>query len=213
MTERGRGKGSKGARTGHVGGAALAKRGRRPVSDPGSDEEAAARDYGRQRTVYAQGNSWVIAIPLWARRRLGCVRGGMLYWHDTRSDEVVLAVGARRIGGRPIGQALQHEVDRLRRENRRFRRRLGAGPMAQLAEEVRELMIQAVRVGLPMTATIDETRDMVREVLARIPWRGARPGRRVVIAAAPVLDAEPSPVADALASGEQAAGAVAVSAT
>lgn len=171
----------------------MAKLGRKKVEEPSTPEQGEARDHGRQRTLYRAGNSWVVAVPLWARRLVDRVEGGSVYWHEHRAGEVVLSAEPKRGGGRLGGASAERQIGRLTRENLRLRRRLRARPLAALNEQIGPVMMQAIKVGLPITATIEETRDLVREVLSRIPWRGPRRPRRVEKVPAPVLEASPAP--------------------
>lgn len=155
----------------------MAKLGRKKGKEPSSPEEAEVRDAGRQRQVYKAGNSWVVAVPLWARKRIGVVGGGSVYWHDKRHEEVALTTSAKRIAGRPIGLALQRTVDRFRRENTLLRRQLrqaGAKAWNQYrSEEVgREIHLRIS--GLPALAAInDRLRDLSAGVdeIGRMVWR------------------------------------------
>lgn len=179
----------------------MVKLGRKKVEEPSTREQGEARDHGRQRTLYRAGNSWVVAVPLWARRLVDRVEGGSVYWHEERSGEVVLSAEPKRGGGRPRGEAAQRQIGRLTRENLHLRRRLRARPLAALNEQIGPVMLQAIKVGLPITATIEETRDLVREVLARIPWRGSSPRKAKRSSPSPPPEAEPAPSTDPAAPG------------
>lgn len=181
----------------------MGKRGRKPEVGEVPPEVAEAREHGRQRTLYRAGNSWVVPVPLWARVLVDRRTGGSVYWHEWRGGEVILSGEPKRPAGRPHGAALQGQIVRLTRENTRLRRRLRARPLAAQTEEIWQVMMKALPVALPIMATAEETRDLVREILARIPWRGRTPSppRRRAAVTVPGPDAYPLP--EAPASGEQ----------
>lgn len=173
-------------------GGTMAKRGRRKRVEGGPDEES-ARDVGRQRMVYRAGNSWVVAVPLWARRALDRVEGGLVYWHDVRAHEVVLSNTPRRAAGHPHGAAMQKTIDRLRRETVLLRRQLRARPLATLHEGKAVGWAEASKYYLKIEADLEVIRDEVRELAARMPFRRRRGRLRGVATGADVAVSEPRP--------------------
>ena len=166
------------------------------VQDPETRERRQeveqAKDHGRQRTIYRVGNSYVVPVPLWARQLIDRIDGGSVYWHESRPHEIVLTSEPKRAAGRPPGAAAERTIARLTRENLRLRRRLRARPLGVLGEQISQVMMQAIKVGLPIEATLDETRDLVRDIHARLPYRrnaGPRRSKR----AAPDVETAPGP--------------------
>ena len=168
-----------------------------------------------QRRVYRVGNSWVVPVPRRLRAALGRLEGGDIYWHYGRGGEAVVSANAQRIGGRPPGLGLQKEVDRLRRENTRLRRRLQARPIAARHEQEAAIYEQAIGVAfreLPWVADLFARLDRIE---AWMPQR-ARRRRRAVVAAGDVTHVHapdecpsPSPFSSAavLDGGDAASGA------
>lgn len=162
---------------------------RETESEVPRQEVESAKDHVHQRTIYRVGNSYVVPVPLWARRLIDRIGGGSVYWHESRPNEVVLTSEPKRAAGRPPGAAAGRTIARLTRENLRLRRRLRARPLGVLGEQISAVMMQAIKVGLPITATLEETRDLVRDIHARVPYARRPRTPRAARAEPPTTDA------------------------
>lgn len=190
----------------------MAKAGRRKVRAARSPEEAQARDEGKQRRLYRAGNSWVVAVPKWVRKAVGRAKGGHVYWHVGPRGSVGLTGSPERVGGRPPGEALQQQIERLERENTKLRRRLRARPLAVFNEGASAgasaVLRQTVTASGDIAAMLDRLKR-IEEQLGRMPWarrtRRERTARhQVEQAPAPLLEA-PSEAAVPLPETEQSA--------
>lgn len=152
------------------------KRGKRLLQDLTPDERKAV-EHGRQRQLYRSGNSWVVPVPPWARRIIARPQGGAVYWFEFRPGELVLTAEPTRAGGRPHGEKLMQQLQKLSRENTRLRRRLRAWPLGQLAQADNVGAMKGLRALLPEHALLEEIAALLRDVSARLPFRARRRDR------------------------------------
>lgn len=173
-------------------GGSMGKRGRKKRVG-GSRSEDQAREEGRQRIVYRQGNSWVVAVPVWVRQVLACVEGGAVYWHDAGRGAVVLSDSPTRSRGAAVVTSMERELGRLRRVNARLQRRVLARPLKALHEGKSVGWAEAQRYYQKLAVDIERVLGRLDEWERRYSFRPRVGRRRVERVVAPVLDEEPRP--------------------
>lgn len=176
----------------------MIQRGRRPRPEASTKEEDRARQEGRQRRVYRVGHSWLLALPRWARERLDCIAGGVIYLHDEGRDEIVVSALPVRPGGRPSGLKLARELAEAKRLIAELHTQRGITRDALFAEWDAQRQTRRIRVeleGVPALGAINERLARIEDHLGyrRGPWN-YRPKRgRPRVQTSPGPDHYPGP--------------------
>jgi hypothetical protein len=127
------------------------------------------------RKVRALNRQTMIAIPPWARRRLGAAPGVTLYWYGHRKGEVILATTARRPSGYGGRSDLEDEVRQLAAERDELRQALTGNQLAGARATYAQSYMQAMRYLGPLTARMEALMQKVDRVIEQ---RHGQPGDR-----------------------------------
>jgi len=138
-------------------------------------EEAAMR---LARHVVARKDQWLVALPAQLRERLGLVPGTMVWWHIGKKRQATLTVSGRVRAGRHSADEDCPTCAKLRAELDRYRRELRETDAAVPGQYWRQGYMRALGDVGNVKYDVDVALTLLKEVLARLPVRGAAGSRR-----------------------------------